>query len=128
MRIKPHLERLAAKGTRNHESTLGLMCFLCFFVANVFVFIFGFCALLGALVFSDRLSLGEQLLTKRPEHLKQQIEFPQTLTARAHGAEKKLELNPSTTISNRQHAVAPLVFTTAARFNFRQNVRSVTGI
>src|ERR1044072_2217198 len=91
------------------------MCFLCL--------LWPFC---GALVFSDRLCFGEQRISKRSEHLEQQIEFAQTLTPRTQRAEKKLELNASTTISNRQHAGAPLVLTTAARFNFRENIRSVT--
>jgi hypothetical protein len=70
---------------------------------------------------------GEQSRSKLSEHYEQQIELFQTLTPSAHGAEKELELNPSTTVSNRQHAVAPLVFTTATRFNFSQNVRGMTG-
>jgi hypothetical protein len=85
---------------------------------------FAFC---GALVFRDRVRLGQQPRAKRAEHAQQQIELFQTLTPRAHRAEKELELNPSTTIGNRQHVMAPLVLTTAARFDFRENVRSVTG-
>src|SRR5689334_14183726 len=60
-------------------------------------FHFSFC---GALEFGDHMSLREQCFTKCSEHVQQQIEFSQTLTARTYSAEKELELNPSTTISN----------------------------
>lgn len=69
----------------------------------------------------------EQHFAKRAEHLQQQIEFPQTLAAGTHGAQKKLELNPATAIRNRHHVVAPLVLTTTTRFDFSEYVGSVTG-
>src|SRR5215813_4359475 len=85
-----------------------------------------FNAFRGALVFVDRLRLRQQRIAKRTEHLEQQIEFLQTLSPRPHRAEKKFQLNTSTTVSNRQHIVAPFIFAAATRFDFRQNVRSRT--
>lgn len=78
-------------------------------------------------VFRNCVRFGEQSSPKRSKHFEQQIEFSQTLTPGTDRAEKKLELNASTTISDCQHAVAPFVFTTATRFNFREYVRGMTG-
>ena len=79
-------------------------------------------ALGGALVVGDELSFSEQHLAERGQHVEQQVELAQTLASRAPGAEKELELNPATTIGNRHHVVAPLVFTTTTRFDFREYV------
>jgi hypothetical protein len=101
--------------------------FLMSFVLRVFwgfLWLLRFSSVAGPFVLSDRLSFLEQRVPERPKHLQQQIEFPQALTSRAHRPEKELELNTPTTVSNGQHVVAPLVFTTATRLNFRQNVRS----
>ena len=107
--------------TFHHEAAQEAGNILCAF--GVFLRLQTF--LSGALDFRDRVCLGKEGAAKRSEHFQQQIEFSQALTSRTDGAEKELELNPSTTISNRQHAVAPLVFTTATRFDFSENVRSV---
>ena len=89
---------------------------------------FDFCcrSLFRALVFSDRLRLLQQRIPKRAKHLQQQIEFSQTLAPRTHSAQKKLELNASTTVSNRQHVVAPFVLAATTRFSFCEYERSVT--
>ena len=86
---------------------------------------FGFRPFAGAFVFGDRLGLGDERVAKRPEHLQKKIQLSQTLTPSANRPEKKLELNTPSTISNRQHVMAPLVLTTATRFHFREYVRSV---
>src|SRR6476659_5774725 len=78
------------------------------------------------LILVDQLSFSEQGVPKRTEHFQQQVQLLQTLAPRAHRAQKEFELNATTTIGNRQHAMAPFVFATATRFDFGENVRRVT--
>src|SRR6185369_4118549 len=111
-------------GAGRHSLAAPFLLCLCLCIFCAFLWLLRFCSVAGTFVLSDRLRLLEQRIPERSKHLQQQIEFSQTLASRAHRAEKKLELNPATTVSNRQHVVAPLVFTTTTRLNFRQNVRS----
>src|ERR1044072_3413609 len=108
---------LMVEGDGTKVSYVPDVLFLCAFCAFLWLFF-----LRGALILSDRLGFGNERVAKRAEHLQHEIEFSQTLSSRTNRTKKELELNTSTTISDRQHVMAPLIFTPTTRFNFRQNM------
>jgi hypothetical protein len=78
-------------------------------------------------VLFDQTSLGTQRRPKVFKLLNQQVNFCQTRTSGAGRAKEKFELDATTTVSDRQHVMAPLVLPASGRFSLGKNVRRVAG-
>ena len=86
---------------------------------------------LSALPFSlalcNKLRLLSQCESKCRYHLDETIQLCQTLLSGTRCPQEELDLDPASAISDAEHVMAALVFTTLTRFNLGEHIRCEAG-